>query len=196
MMETHAASCDGVVISAAGGPDVLRWRQGLPLPALGQDELLVRVAYAGVNRHDCSQRRRGPTLAHSDVPGLEVSGFVCATGSRVTQFQVGDEVCALVDGGGYATHAIASADVHCFAQLLWCCIPGPENRCLSTAARAAWGASLSSCCELWGIPSMSPAAATTRRRRHCSLVPGSPSTIVRKTSSKRSFAQRRAEGLT
>ena len=110
MTQAHVTSaCGGVVISAAGGPDVLHWRPGLALPALGQDELLIRVAYAGVNRHDCNQRRRGPTPAHSDVPGLEVSGFVCATGSRVTQFQTGDAVCALVDGGGYATHAIAPA---------------------------------------------------------------------------------------
>lgn len=101
--------CDGIVISAPGGPDVLRWVEGMPLAGIAADEVLIDVAFSGVNRHDCNQRRRGPTPAHSDVPGLEVSGIVHAVGSRVMQFKVGDRVCALVDGGGYATKAVAPA---------------------------------------------------------------------------------------
>ncbi|HYP70298.1 MAG TPA: NAD(P)H-quinone oxidoreductase [Variovorax sp.] len=112
MPATHEAStCEGIVISAAGGPEVLRWVDAMPLPELAADEVLIDVAFSGVNRHDCNQRRRGPTPAHSDVPGLEVSGVVHAVGARVTQFKVGDEVCALVDGGGYATKAVAQASL-------------------------------------------------------------------------------------
>lgn len=102
-------TCDGIVISAPGGPEVLHWTERMPLPEFAADEVLIDVAYAGVNRHDCNQRRRGPTPAHSDVPGLEVSGVVRAIGARATQFQVGETVCALIDGGGYATRVIAPA---------------------------------------------------------------------------------------
>ena len=104
-----AATCDGIVISAPGGPEVLRWSGNMPLPELGPDDLLIDVAFSGVNRHDCNQRRRGPTPAHSDVPGLEVSGVVLTAGLHVRQFKPGDAVCALVDGGGYATRAVAPA---------------------------------------------------------------------------------------
>lgn len=108
-LPSPTASCQAIVITAAGGPEVLQWRPHMPLPALGDDEVLIEVAYAGVNRHDCNQRRRGPTPLHSDVPGLEVSGTVQALGRRVQDVRVGDRVCALVDGGGYASHAIAAA---------------------------------------------------------------------------------------
>ncbi|SCK55356.1 putative NAD(P)H quinone oxidoreductase, PIG3 family [Variovorax sp. HW608] len=111
MSEFAASSCDGIVISAPGGPEVLRWIENMPLAAPGPDELLIHVFFAGVNRHDCNQRRRGPTPAHSDVPGLEVSGIVQAAGSRVRGFTAGDAVCALVDGGGYATRAIVPAEL-------------------------------------------------------------------------------------
>lgn len=100
---------DGLVITAPGGPEVLRWTSGLALPAPGPDEVLIDVAWAGVNRHDCNQRRRGPTPAHSDVPGLEVSGTVRWAGARAGPLRVGDAVCALVDGGGYATRVVAPA---------------------------------------------------------------------------------------
>jgi NADPH2:quinone reductase len=105
---------DAIVITAPGGPQVLQWRSGVRLAPLGDDEVLIEVAYAGVNRHDCNQRRRGPTPAHSDVPGLEVSGCVRALGARVRGLALGERVCALVDGGGYATHAVAPAAL-CFA---------------------------------------------------------------------------------
>lgn len=110
MVDTATATtCERILVTAPGGPEVLRWAKDVPLPELGPDELLIDVAFAGVNRHDCNQRRRGPTPAHSDVPGLEVSGVIRATGQRVEQFKVGDAVYALVDGGGYATRAVAPA---------------------------------------------------------------------------------------
>jgi NADPH:quinone reductase len=62
-----------------------------------------------VNRHDVNQRRRGLTGNHSDIPGLEVAGTIAQVGAGVTQWVSGDEVCALVDGGGYAQYAIAEA---------------------------------------------------------------------------------------
>lgn len=97
------------VITAPGGPETLQLQRH-PVPTVFDDEVLIRVAAAGVNRHDCNQRRRGPTPAHSDVPGLEVSGTVVRAGRLATAFQVGQAVCALVDGGGYAQYAVAKLD--------------------------------------------------------------------------------------
>lgn len=112
MVESQGSTpCSGMVISAAGGPEVLQWRETLELPALREHEVLIETRFAGVNRHDCNQRRRGPTPAHSDIPGLEVSGFVRAVGQQVHDLRVGDAVCALTDGGGYATCAIAPASL-------------------------------------------------------------------------------------
>jgi putative PIG3 family NAD(P)H quinone oxidoreductase len=80
-----------------------------PVPLPGDHELLIRTHYAGINRHDVNQRRRGPTQAHSDVPGLEVAGIVAGVGSRLTGWTIGERVCALTDGGGYGEFAIAPA---------------------------------------------------------------------------------------
>jgi putative PIG3 family NAD(P)H quinone oxidoreductase len=99
---------EAIVITAAGDPDVLQPRP-VAVPRPRADEVLVRVQAAGINRHDCNQRRRGPTPHQSDVPGLEVAGIVAAVGERVARWRVGDAVCALVDGGGYARYAIAQA---------------------------------------------------------------------------------------
>ena len=99
-----------MVISSPGGPEVLVERT-VPVPALGDDELLIEIAFAGVNRHDCNQRRRGPTPAQSDIPGLEVSGIVRDAGSRVPPEWIGRRVCALVDGGGYAHYVAAPVGV-------------------------------------------------------------------------------------
>lgn len=104
---TSDLRADAIVITAPGGPEVLQWTEGLPLAEPAPDEVLIDVAFAGVNRHDCNQRRRGPTPAHSDVPGLEVSGTVRWAGARAGGLRVGDPVCALVDGGGYATRVVA-----------------------------------------------------------------------------------------
>jgi putative PIG3 family NAD(P)H quinone oxidoreductase len=97
-----------ILHTAAGGPDVLQpVEQPLPLP--GPGEVLVRVAAAGVNRHDVGQRRRAPGGERTDVPGLEVAGEVVSLGPGAGDWQVGDRVCALVDGGGYAQYATAPA---------------------------------------------------------------------------------------
>ena len=74
--------------------------------------MLIKVAYAGINRHDCGQRMRGSGPAGAtDIPGLEVSGEVAATGAGVTRWKAGDRVCALVNGGGYAQYCIAAEPV-------------------------------------------------------------------------------------
>lgn len=97
-----------VEIARSGGPEVLEvCARPIPVPGLG--EILVAVEAAGVNRHDVNQRRRGPSAAHSDVPGLEVAGRVVAVGPGVTEVAVGDAVAALTDGGGYAEYALAQA---------------------------------------------------------------------------------------
>ena len=99
-----------VEISAAGGPEVLRpATRAVPVPAQG--ELLIEVAYAGVNRPDALQRAgayKAPPGA-SDLPGLECSGRVAAIGAGVSGWAVGDAVCALLPGGGYAEYAICPA---------------------------------------------------------------------------------------
>ena len=105
---TLPKTCDAIFITAAGGPEVLQLRRS-DLRAPADDELLIEVRAAGVNRHDCNQRRRGPTPAHSDIPGLEVAGVIVAAGRAVAAGRVGERVCALTDGGGYAGYAIAKA---------------------------------------------------------------------------------------
>jgi len=98
-----------IVITAAGGPEVLRpHTREVPQPTANQ--VLIRVHTAGVNRHDCGQRQRGtPPAGATDIPGLEVSGQVVAAGSGVTRWQPGALVVALVNGGGYAEYCIAEA---------------------------------------------------------------------------------------
>jgi putative PIG3 family NAD(P)H quinone oxidoreductase len=100
-----------VEITEAGGPDVLvQTSRAVPVPEHG--EILIEVAYAGVNRPDALQRAgayRAPPGA-SDLPGLECSGRVAALGSGVTQWAVGDAVCALLPGGGYADYATCPAE--------------------------------------------------------------------------------------
>jgi putative PIG3 family NAD(P)H quinone oxidoreductase len=97
-----------ILITRAGGPEVLQpATRPVPQPEAGQ--VLVKVAYAGVNRHDCGQRNRGHGPAGAtDIPGLEVAGEVVATGSGVTRWKPGDRVCALVNGGGYAQYCIVA----------------------------------------------------------------------------------------
>jgi len=100
-------SMNAVTITGPGGPEVLvPVRRPLPVP--GPRELLVRVAAAGLNRHDVGQRRRGtPPPGATDIPGLEVAGEVVAAGAAVSAFRAGDRVCALVNGGGYAEYCLA-----------------------------------------------------------------------------------------
>ena len=77
-----------------------------PVPACAPDEVLVKVAAAGVNRPDVSQRLGNypPPPGASDIPGLEIAGEVIACGTAVTRWKVGDSLCALVSGGGYAQY--------------------------------------------------------------------------------------------
>ena len=99
-----------IEISKPGGPDVLRpVERPDPVPAAG--EVLIRVAAAGVNRPDVLQRRGAypPPPGASDIPGLEVAGTIEAVGSEVRDWRVGDRVCALVSGGGYATMCVVPA---------------------------------------------------------------------------------------
>ncbi|KFC66504.1 Alcohol dehydrogenase, zinc-binding domain protein [Bosea sp. LC85] len=92
--------------TAPGGPDVLR-PETRPVPKPAAGEVLVEVAAAGINRPDVLQRLGGyaPPPGASDIPGLEIAGQVVAVGNGVGRFAVGDRVCGLVAGGGYAQYA-------------------------------------------------------------------------------------------
>jgi putative PIG3 family NAD(P)H quinone oxidoreductase len=97
-----------IEITRAGGPEVLQ-PCSRPTPEPEKGQVLVKVAYAGVNRHDCGQRSRGhPPPGATDIPGLEVSGEVAAVGAGVTRWKPGDRVCSLVNGGGYAQYCLAA----------------------------------------------------------------------------------------
>lgn len=95
-----------IAIARPGGPEVLEL-QRLPAPACRDGEVLIRVAAAGVNGPDLAQRRGhyDPPPDASPLPGLEVAGEIAALGAGVTNWQVGDRVMALVNGGGYAEYA-------------------------------------------------------------------------------------------
>ena len=97
-----------VEIAKPGGPEVLRAAER-PLPAPKPDEILIKVAAAGVNRPDVLQRSGNYPVPPdaSDLPGLEVAGEVVATGSSASLWRKGDQVCALVHGGGYAEYCVA-----------------------------------------------------------------------------------------
>lgn len=99
-----------VIIDEHGGPDVLRLTD-LPDTSPGPGEVLVAVHTAGVNRADLLQRegRYPPPPGAPDWPGLEVSGVITELGAGVCGWQVGERVAALLDGGGYADHAVAPA---------------------------------------------------------------------------------------
>ena len=115
-----------VEISAPGGPEVLQLTdRPVPTPAHGQ--VVIKVAYAGVNRPDALQRAGSyaPPPGASDLPGLEASGEVVALGEGVTEVAIGDRVCALLPGGGYAEY-VATPAAHC--------LPVPEGLGLKEAA--------------------------------------------------------------
>ncbi|SOC16374.1 NAD(P)H-quinone oxidoreductase [Rhodobacter maris] len=99
-----------IEIAAPGGADMLKpASRAVPVP--GPGEILIEVAWAGVNRPDVLQRMgayKAPSGA-SDLPGLEVSGIIAAIGPEVAGWQVGDAVCALTPGGGYAEYALCPA---------------------------------------------------------------------------------------
>jgi NADPH:quinone reductase len=112
--------------AAPGGPEVLGVVD-VPLPRLRPDDVLIRVAYAGVNRPDCLQRAGAypPPPGASPLLGLEVSGEVVAVGSEVPREMIGQFVAALTPGGGYAEYCAAHWQ-HC--------LPVPEGMLLAEAA--------------------------------------------------------------
>ena len=97
-----------IAIQGKGAPDVLVAEQR-PVPAPGAGQVLIKVEAAGVNRPDVLQRKGlyPAPKGHSELPGLEVSGTVAATGDGASRFAVGDRVMALLNGGGYAEYALA-----------------------------------------------------------------------------------------
>ncbi|WP_372837765.1 NAD(P)H-quinone oxidoreductase [Phaeovulum sp.] len=99
-----------VEIASPGGPEVLRLCQR-PVPVPGQGEIVIKLAYAGVNRPDALQRAGAyaPPPGASLLPGLEGAGHVAAVGAGVTEWAEGDAVCALLPGGGYAEYAVCLA---------------------------------------------------------------------------------------
>ena len=99
-----------IEIAQPGGPEVLKPGRR-PVPAPGSGEVLIEVAAAGVNRPDVLQRQGGyaPPPGASDIPGLEVAGRIVAVGDGAGSWKVGDSVCALVAGGGYAEYCAAPA---------------------------------------------------------------------------------------
>ena len=115
-----------VEITSPGGPDALKpVTRPRPEPAHGQ--VVIKVAWAGVNRPDALQRAGlyNPPPTASDLPGLEASGTISAVGSGVSGLAVGDAVCALLPGGGYAEY-VATPAAHC--------LPVPEGMGLKQAA--------------------------------------------------------------
>lgn len=96
-----------------GGPECLRMAEGA-VPEPGPQDVLVRVAYAGINRPDVFQRSGSypPPPDASPLLGLEISGEIVALGAEVSGWNVGDQVCALTPGGGYAEYCVAPAE-HC-----------------------------------------------------------------------------------
>src|SRR6478736_90768 len=99
-----------IAVREPGPPDVLVEAAG-PLPQPKPGEVLIQVAYAGVNRPDCLQRAGAypPPADASPIVGLEVAGRIAALGEGVTTWRVGDEVCALTPGGGYAEYCATPA---------------------------------------------------------------------------------------
>ena len=99
-----------IEITEPGGPEVLRPCE-MPVPVPGHGQILIRIAYAGVNRPDALQRAGSyaPPPNASPLPGLEAAGHVAAVGPGVTEWQEGDAVCALLPGGGYAEYAVTPA---------------------------------------------------------------------------------------
>jgi NADPH2:quinone reductase len=99
-----------IEIARPGGPEMLGLADR-PVPSISARQVLVKVAAAGVNRPDAMQRRGvyPPPPGASDIPGLEIAGTIAALGANVSHLTLGDPVCALVTGGGYAEYCLASA---------------------------------------------------------------------------------------
>ncbi|MEB0248896.1 MULTISPECIES: NAD(P)H-quinone oxidoreductase [unclassified Mucilaginibacter] len=116
-----------IIITQPGGPEVLQIEER-PTPAYASTEALIKVMAAGINRPDVAQRKGNyppPAGAPVDIPGLEIAGVVAEVGSDVTRWKVGDKVCALVIGGGYAEYCNAPEGQ---------CLPIPDNLSFAEAA--------------------------------------------------------------
>ena len=115
-----------IEITEPGGPEKLRPTQR-PVPQPPPGEVLIQVAAAGVNRPDCLQRQGSypPPAGASDIPGLEVAGTIVALGEGVEEWRIGDPVCALLTGGGYAEYCSAPAPQ---------CLPIPAGLSVQQAA--------------------------------------------------------------
>jgi NADPH:quinone reductase len=116
-----------VVITQPGGPEVLQIAER-PIPTYSPDEVLVKVYAAGINRPDVFQRKGNyppPPGASPDIPGLEIAGVITETGANVTRWKIGDKVCALVIGGGYAEYCTVPQGQ---------CLPVPGNLSFTEAA--------------------------------------------------------------
>jgi len=101
------SSMTAIAITQPGGPDVLR-PLTMPTPAPGTGEVLIKVEAAGVNRPDVLQRKGiyPPPPGASEIPGLEIAGEVVALGENASLWKIGDKICALVAGGGYAEYCV------------------------------------------------------------------------------------------
>ena len=126
MMMTIPKQARIVKIAQHGGPDVLT-PDVTDVPVADHGEVLIKIAYAGVNRPDALQRAGlyNPPKGASPLPGLECAGEVVGIGRGVTAWAVGDQVCALLPGGGYAEFAVTPA-AHC--------LPVPDGMSLKQAA--------------------------------------------------------------
>jgi NADPH:quinone reductase len=120
------ATMRAIAISRPGGPEVLELVER-PVPVLTSSEVLIEVAAAGVNRPDILQRQGAyaPPPGVSDLPGLEVAGTIVEVGDGVARWRIGDRVCALVAGGGYAEYCTAPTSQ---------CLPVPSNLDLVASA--------------------------------------------------------------
>ncbi len=126
MNHAAPATMTAIEIKMPGGPEVLT-PVSRPVPTPGHGELLVKVAAAGVNRPDVIQRLGlyPPPPGASDIPGLEVAGTIIDVGSGVSRWRVGDEITALVAGGGYAEYCLVDARL---------ALPIPKGMSLTQAA--------------------------------------------------------------
>lgn len=125
-MSALPAQMAAVEIVSPGGPEQLVLTSR-PMPQLGPQDVLIRVHAAGVNRPDVFQRKGqyAPPPGASDIPGLEVAGEIVAVGSEVARTRIGEQVTALVAGGGYAAFAAADDSL---------CLPIPQGLSILEAA--------------------------------------------------------------
>ncbi len=121
-----SSTMESIEITEPGGPEVLKTARR-PVPGIGPQEVLIRVRAAGVNGPDLMQRKGmyPPPPGASDIPGLEISGEVVAVGPDAAWPTIGEQVCALVNGGGYAEYCAAHASL---------CLPVPRGVDLVAAA--------------------------------------------------------------